>query len=290
MAITINLVRDWEDIQLDMFREFITAWGFKSQTLKRYLKEPQGTEDRDKLRDDAIMAWFNYLHRLIPAQPRKLISNPSLVCPTDVSQGWAMLQQEVKDGIDLTPRLSRTIENGDCNDGMLYDWGIHHFHLGTTADPKHPRLIQGTKFILIALVNASEFCPIDFVLHDQWGDKAILEKAISAFPDQFERFVVKGVTDSTSICTSKEVIEKLRKHGTNYIHKIGNKQYFPPGMGVTTAGTSVAATIMLDQKRRQLQRIENQLREMLNAQHCSGEIRLIRSRSTHNSLSLTTSK
>ena len=283
MAITIDLVHDWEDIQLDIFREFIAKWGFESKTLKRYLKASQGTKECDGAREDALMVWFNYQQRLIPAKPRKLISNQSLVCPPEVTKGWAMLQQEVKDGMDLTPRLSRMIESGDFNDGMLYDWGFHHFHLGTTADPKHPRLIQGTKIVLAALVNASEFCPIDFVPHNQWGDKSILERAILAFPNHFERYLVKGVTDSTSICTNKKVLENLRKCGTNCIHKIGNRLYFPPGRGVTTAGTSVRATILLDQNRRRLRKLEGQLSEMLNAQQCSGKVRLVRFHSAEDS-------
>ena len=285
MAAIINLVRDWEDIQLDDFQRFITTWGFESQALERYLNASPGTKEWGDSREEAIMTWFNYLHRRIPAQPRKLVLNPSLVCPAEVAPGWTRLQQEVKNGTDLTHRLSRKIENADYNDGMLNDWGFHHFHLGTVFDPKHPRLILGTSFVLFAIVDPYEFYPIDFVQHGAWGDRAILEKAISAFPNRFEKFCLKGITNIASPFVCEDVGE-IRKCGVNVFHQIGDKIYAPPGMGVTTAGTSVTATMVLDKIRRQLRKRENELRERFNTQHRSGEVRLIRDPSAENSFKI----
>lgn len=285
MAITINLVRDWEDIQLDNFQRFITDWGFESQALERYLNASPGTKELDDSREEAIMTWFNYLHRRIPAQPRKLVSNPSLACPAEVVKGWTILQQEVENGTDLTPRLSRKIEDADYNDGMLNDWGFYHFHLGTAFDSKHPRLIQGTSFVLFAIVDPYEFYPIDFVQHGAWGDKAILEKAISAFPNRFEKFCLKGITDIASPFAG-ESVDEIRKCRVNIFHKIGDKIYAPPGMGMTTAATSVAATMMLDRVRRRFQKLENLIRESFDAQHRTAKVRLIRDPSAENSFKI----
>ncbi len=285
MAINIDLIRDWEDIQLDDFQRFITEWGFESQVLERYLNASPGTRDWDDLREEAIMTWFNYLHRRIPALPRKIVQNPTIVCPIEVAQGWTMLQQEVINGADLTPRLSRKIENADYNDGMFNDWGFHHFHLGTTFDPKHPRQIQRTSIVLLAIVDPYEFYPIDFVQHGAWGNRAILEKAISEFPNRLEQSRLKGITNIASPFSGKNVGE-MRKCGVNILHQIDDKIYAPPGMGVTTAGTSFTATMRLDQIRRQLRKYENELRERSNTQHRSGEIRLIRDPSAENSFKL----
>lgn len=282
MAIVINLVRDWEDIQLDEFKNFIDAWGFASQILERYLNAPPDSKARDELREEALMTWFNYQHRRPLARSRKLMLNPSLVCPHEVARGWAMLQQEIKVGADLTSRLSRTIENPDRNDGMLNDWGFHHFHLGTSPDRNHPRLMEGTRIVLAAIVDESTFYPVDFIPHNSWDDKAILKKAISAFPERFERFCLKGVEDIAS-SGAEENVSEMRKHGVNLFSKIGGKIYFPPGLGITTASTSVAATMRLDQCRRQFQKLENQLRIVLGAQCFTGKVRLIRDPSAENS-------
>lgn len=72
--------------------------GFESQALERYLNASPGTKEWDDSREEAIMTWFNYLHRRIPAQPRKLVSIPSLVYPAEVVKGWTTLQQEVENG------------------------------------------------------------------------------------------------------------------------------------------------------------------------------------------------
>ena len=277
MAITINLVQDWETIQLEEFRNFITNWGFESETLERYLNAPTGTDDWKKARDDAVITWFNYSLRRIPAQPRKLVSNASLVCPPDLSQGWAMLQQEIAKGADLTPRLSRKIENADYNDGMLYDWGLHHFHLGTKPDANHPRLIEGTCIVLVAHVTSSEFYPIDFATHGQWGDISILKKAISTFPSIFECFHLKGVTDIAGPCPClSEDIVRMRKQGWNSFVKVNGKVYTPFGMGMTMAGTSVKATMALATCRHQLQHYEKTLHDELDTRYPSGEVRLVR--------------
>jgi hypothetical protein len=275
MAITINLVHDWETIQLEEFHSFITHWGFESQTLDRYLNASIGTEDWKRARDEAVVTWFNYSHRRIPAQPRMLVPNHSLVCPSEVSQGWTMLQQEISDGVDLTPRLSRKIENADYNDGMLNDWGFYHFHLGTKPDANHPRLIEGTCIVLVAHVTSSEFYPIDFATHGQWGDISILKKAISTFPDLFERVRLKGVTDIAGPCTGEDIVS-MRKQGLNLFVKVNGKVYAPLGMGITTAGTSIMATRDLDMCRQRLQRLEAECHAALDARHPSGEVRLVR--------------
>ena len=276
MAITINLVRDWEDIQLEEFKSFIAKWGFESKTLERYLHAQSGTNQWKELREEAVMTWFNYRRSNIPVRPRTLVHNPSLICPPEVSHGWQMLKSEVTKGIDLTPRLSRKIENADYKDGMLYDWGFHHFHLGTVFDSKHPQLIQGTAFVLLAIVDSSKFYPVDFVQHGKWGDKAILEKAIKAFPDRFEPFQLKGITDIAYPCTDENDIMEIRKLGMNSFVKVDDKVYAPPGGGLTMAGTSVMATIELDKYRHQLRTIEDQVQKHYNSQHHSLEVRLAR--------------
>ncbi len=275
MAVAMDLVRDWEDIQLDDFRQFITTWGFESNVLDQYLHTTLGTKKWSERREEALMTWFNYQRRRIPPQPRRLVSNPRLVCPPEVAQGWAMLQQEIMHGIDLTPRLSRKIENADYNDGLLNDWGFQHFHLGTSADPKHPKLVQGTCMVLLAIVDPLEFYPIDFVKHGAWANRSILEKAISTFPRRFDRYRLNGILGVENTCEDNNRSE-MRKCGVNSIISIGDKCYLPPGMGVSTAGTSIAATYALDQCRQQLNQLEKPIRDLFDAQHSSVVIKLVR--------------
>lgn len=250
--------------------------GFESETLDRYLKASSGTDRWNELRDAALVTWFNYQRRRIPVHPRKVVPNPALNCPPDVLQGWEMLKKEISDGADLNPRLSRKIENADYKDGLLYDWGVHHFHLGTVSDPKHPRLIQGTACVLLAIVDESDFYPIDFATHEQWGNLSILEQAITAFPKRFEQFQVDGVTGIDNPCTGKDIVE-MRRRGMNSLVEVAGKVYAPPGMGVTMAGTSIGATIELDHYRQQLVQLENQIKKQYDSKHHSCTIQLVRS-------------
>ena len=72
----------------------------------------------------------------------------------------------------------------------------------------------------------------------------------------------------------------------NPVFRIGNKIYIPPGMGVTTAGTSVVATMMLDHARRQLQDLEARLCEFFKAKNRSVEITLTRDSSKEGSFKI----
>lgn len=253
MAINVNSVEDWENRQLADFKKYTDHWGFSSKTLKQYLVEPPGTDKWKKMREETLNVWFNYQRRLVKPCKRNLHHNSSLSCPTEVVPGWLNLQQEVVDGVDLTPRLSRKIEDADYNDLFLNDWGFHHFHLGTTFDEKHPRQIERTGYVLIAVVDSTDFYPISFVRHGYWANQDILEKAIGAFPEHFERFRLNlnGITGfDASLLDANTAL--MRGAGVNGFRKIGNGVYMPTGFGVTTAGTSIAATMMLDQCRKQL--------------------------------------
>lgn len=286
MAIVINLVSDWEEIQLEEFKKFIDSWGFESHVFSRFSVTLRGTKEWNGLREDALMTWFNFQRRRMPACPRRIVHNPSLICPPEVLQGWTMLQQEIKRGDDLTPRLSRKILDVDYNDGMLNDWGFHHFHLGTSFDPKHPRLVQGTRIVLVAIVDPSEIYPIDFVAHGNWGDRALLKKAISTYPERCERFRIKGLRDDVATPSIDEDVVKMRRCGVNSLSRFDDKLYSPLGIGVSTAGTSIAAMMALDLERKRLQEVESQLLAHLVVQHYSGEVRLIRAQQTENSLCL----
>lgn len=260
-----HLIKTWEDIQLEEFQKFLTLWGFSSSTLNIFLREPQGSDKWLKLREKALNVWFNYQRRLIKPNKRKILPNPILSCPAEVQDGWQMLQNEVENGTDLTPRLSRKIEDADYNDAFLNDWGFHHFHLGVAYDEKHPRQMKRTDFVLAAVVDAVDFYPISFIRHRRWNDQSILETAVAAFPERFECYRLKGVTD-VSMAPSNDDTELLRKAGVSCIRKIGEGVYFPPGLGLTSARTSLAATMDLDRHRRRLAHVETSQKHSCNKQ------------------------
>lgn len=260
MPIKFNLIEDWENIQLAFFKKYLAYWGFTSKTLDKYLHEPKESIIKSDLREAALVVWFNYQRRLIKQKPRVIHSNPALSCPPELASGWKQLQKEVTDGEDLTPRLSRKIENADYNDRFLNEWGFYHFHLGIEPDDNHPRLKKGGPVVLVAIVDNLDFYPVTFLRHLRWHEQSILENAIAAYPKYFERYRLKGISNVFPFLTDDQM-KQLRDTGVNVIRRIGNSFYCPPGMGMMTTGSSIIATAELDQRRKWLTQIEEKVKE-----------------------------
>ncbi len=49
-----------------------------------------------------------------------------------------MLQEDVRNGLDINPRLSKRHSSLPNPDGLLAEWGVHHFHFRVAADPRNP--------------------------------------------------------------------------------------------------------------------------------------------------------
>ena len=72
--------------------------------------------------------------RFVPAAPRKFHSPKHFTCPTDQQHGLKALRAKIERGDDINENLSRNLRYADYNDLLLWDWDIHHFHLGVVVD------------------------------------------------------------------------------------------------------------------------------------------------------------
>ena len=87
------------------------------------------------LADDKIgIFYLTYLKRIVPAQPREILRPNNFHCPTDLQQGLAILEDKILRGKNLKPHLSKLMDKIGFQDKMLFDWDIHHFHLGVNLN------------------------------------------------------------------------------------------------------------------------------------------------------------
>ena len=54
--------------------------------------------------------------------------------PWRIRRGLRIFIRKAKRGQNLSPYVSKKILDADFKDLMFYDWGTHHFHLGTRLD------------------------------------------------------------------------------------------------------------------------------------------------------------
>lgn len=139
---------------------------------------------------DTIYTYVSIRHRRVRPQPRA-IQKANYTVPPHLVAGERQLLAKVEAGGDLWPHQSRKISKLSEEDGMLNDYGIHHFHLGTTPDPRHPHLIAGTKELLFAIVKDRDFYSIGIYDHSAWTKQALLDVIHATWPSLTEPYTLK---------------------------------------------------------------------------------------------------
>lgn len=227
MAPKIDFIRDAAVRCTDM----LTAAGYAFQL----------TDERE-----AIRTYTSIRHRRIRPRPR-VVHEASYTVPAHLAGGEQQLLVKVAAGGDLWPHQSRKIGNVAAEDGMLNDYGIQHFHLGTSPDPKRPHLIQGTKELLFAVVKEDDFYALGVFDHSAWSKQALLDVMQANWPQLIAPYTIQGgphikVLGLRHNYTDEEAA-KLRSVGINALQqRPDGTVHIGMGGGVTTNGKSMAAT------------------------------------------------
>ena len=209
-------------------------------TIARIERDLACTGLENKHKEELIFNYFNFRERLISNRPRQVKIPRGFSCPPAHQEGLERLLDKVRRGDSLFPHLSRQINNPSFSDGMLFDWGIQHFHLGLTPDKRKPRLIQGTKEVLYAMVSDDYFYALAIEDHNHWTDKDLLRIVRDNFGEIIEPHRLKGIA-SLSVTVDESDHNKYRQAGINVITELDDKYYLCPGGGITTAKTSTRA-------------------------------------------------
>ena len=188
--------------------------------------------------------YFDSLRRRIVAVPRVVKTAYDFVCPLESLDGWNTLQEKVRKGLDINPHLSKGHKSLVNRDGLLAEWGVHHFHLGITADQKNPKFIGRTSSLLYALVTDNLFCVINVFSHKSFTDLSILESIHRNWPELISKYRAKNVTGAT---WAPEQRKALRDKNANTLTTMSDGTvYFPISGGVTASGLNIEAVQLSD--------------------------------------------
>ena len=83
------------------------------------------------------------MKKLISIKPRKVYYSKEFICPDESRNALNRLILDIEKGKNLMPYMSKKVINPSENDGLLNDWGIHHFHLNEAFDRDSLNLIYG---------------------------------------------------------------------------------------------------------------------------------------------------
>lgn len=206
--------------------------------------------------EDVLHSYCSYSHRLLEKRPRIIHKADMFVCPDEVKEGLAWLESKIEKGESINPHLNTAIQK-DKLDGLLYDWGIHHLHLGLKYESTG--FVERTGPVLFAVFRTNDVYFVDIRDHEGWSDKGLLEIINRNWPELLSIYRMKGVKPETAF--TEEEITSLRKAGVNTFHELSDgNSYLSMGGGITTAGTSQEAVRTYIEIMRLLGDIENQIR------------------------------
>ena len=251
MKINLDLVKDFENAVLADIEEFKKR-GFKFLEFDEWkIGKADKDVSEDKFKRELIYTYGNLRQRMIDAKPRKILYANNFVRLPDYEEGLKLLENKVKRGNSLMPHLSRQIFKPREQDGMLFDFGIYHLHLGTVPDTKYPFLIQGREKILYCLVDNEFVYFLVIDSHGRWNDLDLLRIIKDSFPQKLETWEMQGVFE-----LPYNPKEELRKSGINTAIELDGKFYIPPGGGITMAKTSAIAVMEINRYYRRYRDIE----------------------------------
>ncbi len=211
---------------------------------------------------DFAARYFEMLVRRIDPKPRSVFYSDRIdnsldrhihAATKEQLEGALQARQAVLDikhifesGGDVTPYLSKTIDNSKCKDEMLWEWGIHHFHLSTKRDKTG--FIKRSDYLLFAMIFDDAALFIDVRKHRhpeglEWVRQDLLETVHSNWPQIPYSHELVGVTGD--VVSAKEKRE-LRRKNVNHIMDLQGHAIAPIGGGLVLSGSSTLCRVKAD--------------------------------------------
>ncbi len=237
---TINLNKDW----LKLVKTELESEGY----------------DLTDLTDEKIsILYYSLEKRLISKTPRQIFKSVNFSCSENLQEGLELLEEKIKNGDDLKPYLSRKLKRLEDNDGLLFDWGIYHLHLGTVMESDG--FIKRTGPLLHARFDGGSAYFIDIFNHGAWTKQAMLKTIHDNWPDSIKQFRLQGVLGVEKKFEDSD-IHHLRNASVNTLIEIEpGVVYMGSGWGFAASGDSIDAVEKHLDRLRGLSELEENIKD-----------------------------
>jgi hypothetical protein len=206
---------------------------------------------------ELLTIYLNWQSRLIEPRPRQVHTALPFDGNPITKERQAAIKSVIKDietGRDLTKYLSRNVRIGfevprnpkkkklyqrrDL-DMMLNDWGIHHLHVSTEVE--HDGFVERGNPLIFAFFKPENAYLIDIMEHGDWTCEQVIRVIVDSWPNAGLLHEFKGVLNTQKSWTDEER-GQLRGARISTLISIGDRTFLP-GLGISTAGTSTAASM-----------------------------------------------
>lgn len=216
-------------------------------------------DDQEDIESVSYKYW-NVKRREIWPSPRTVIEPEGFTVPSELSAAYQWLKEKIELGKNINSHLSSRLLDTSYEDRLLNDWGIFHFHLGTSyqsngwvarGESLLFAYIKDNNFYSLRIGNHPDLYASDFlrVIHDNWPE------LISIF-----RLNIQG-------CETDRVIDLklMRKHGIMVPTVLAPEVvYQSPGGGYSCTGISIDALTMSDIYLARIKAMEDSFRKNMD--------------------------
>lgn len=149
-------------------------------------------------------------------------------------------------GGDVTQFLSKRVNDLESKDKLLWDFGMHHFHLSRQLEESG--FVKRSDYLLFAIIANTDAYFVDIRPHYDpeqllWVRQELLKIVNSNWPKLIKSYVLKG--KSGDALTDKQKKE-LRRKNVNHAPQIGDHAIAPLGGGMMGDGSSASCRIWAD--------------------------------------------
>ena len=217
-----------------------------------------GSDDADKL-----AAWyFEMLLRRIAPVPRRVRLSDELHTSlgnltrttgtrqrTKALEAWNAvfrIRHIMASGGDLTPYQGKGIMDATSKDGLLWDYGMHHFHLSSGFEESG--FARRSDYLLFALVANEDAYLVDVRNHRDpkdllWVRQDLLKIVHRNWPEITSEKILPGIRGSTLTDDQKK---ELRRKNINSAADLGDYAIAPLGWGTVLDGSSTLCRVRAD--------------------------------------------
>lgn len=202
-----------------------------------------------KLNTNKLLELYIYLQkRMITPIKRNVILSDELIYKithkeinNDLINVINIIKMEFENGIDVNPRLSKSLEQISFNDKLLNDWNIYHLHLSNHKNNKEYYFYDRTSQLLFIYLTNSTAYFLDIC--DEHKNNPVIfsqQKLLKIIDDNWHDLLSKYYLNEIVSVDVKDDLNRAiaRDKNTFYFETINGKVYLPPGGGLTSAGTS----------------------------------------------------
>ena len=224
-------------IEMDLCEDY-------SEMVQSWMKE-HGVQS-DKSGEDLWYDFFNLQKKSVRPQKRAVHYSKEFACPPEVELGLKLLVQKFDNGEDVSQHLSKDAASPSEFDGLLYDWGIYHFHLGKTIDHQTGRIERTGPVLFAKIDNENVYC-INVYSHGKnvqqpWAKQDLLKIIHNNWPQTIAKW---KLPDGIELCPESITLPSdsqyafLRRSGIStaiFVDK--GIAYISPGGGYMSTGHS----------------------------------------------------